>query len=576
MLIEFAPTMVQKNSRVSRKSALTLAQIVKQARDAFSRNALAEAERLGGLWLDMKPHDSDALSLQGVIAVKTQRLDMALDLLQKALSANPRNAQAHAYLGAALLMLNRNEEALPCTRRALVLQPDDVLTLNIHACILGNLNRNQESLAACDRALEIKPDYVEVMVNRGNALAQLDRPDDALDCFEQARRLRPDFVQAINNCANVLKQLRRFEEALQRYDEALKIWPDYAEAAYNRGVALSELGRPEEALASYLRALEINPDYLDARYNLAHCRLQLGDYAQGWKDYESQWQRSLLARNRPALPQPLWLGECSLKGKTILLHAEAGLGDTLQFCRYAEPVAALGARVLLMVQRPLSGLLANVKGAHKVFGQGTRLPKFDYHCPLMSLPGAFGTTDASIPARIPYIHCDAERVARWKKRLGKSAAGRKPRIGLAWSGNPAHNNDRNRSLALSDIAPLLTFDAQWVSLQKEVRATDAAVLAENSHIAHFGGQIKDFSDTAALVEHMDLVIAVDTSVAHLAGAMGKPVWILLPFNPDWRWLLGRDDSPWYPTARLFRQPSMGDWASVIAAVAKALSRRRRF
>jgi hypothetical protein len=272
------------------------------------------------------------------------------------------------------------------------------------------------------------------------------------------------------------------------------------------------------------------------------------------------------------MTQPRWLGVESLKGKTILLQAEAGLGDTIQFCRYVRQVAARGARVLLEVQRPLLKVLANVEGVHKILPKGAKLPKFDYHCPLMSLPGAFNTIQKTIPADIPYLRSDAALATRWQKRLGKKEETRKRRIGLVWSGNPAHANDSNRSVALSDLSPLLLYNAEWVSLQKEVRPGDADWLAGHTEVRHFGEQLRDFADTAALIENVDLVIAVDTSVAHLAGAMGKPLWLLLPFNPDWRWLLKRDDNPWYPTARLFRQPAIGDWGSVIATVSRSLSK----
>ena len=554
-----------------------------QAKDAFERNDFAECERLCRETLEKKSHHPDALTWLGMAAVKTRQLELALEVLPKAAAANPRDAQVHTYLSAAMLMLNRNDDALASTGRALKLKPDDTLTtltLNIRACVLGNLNRNEASLQACDQALKIKPDYAEVLVNRGNALVQLKRPEDALDSFERARRIKPDFAPAINNCATLLTQLKRFGEALQRYDEALKLQPDYAEAAFSRGVILSDLGRPREALKSYLHALKIRPDYLDARCNLAFCRLQLGDFAQGWKDYEAQWEKSKLAGLQPTLNQPLWTGAEPLRGKTLLLYADEGLGDTIQFCRYAQKAKARGARVVLMAQRPLLKLLTGIKGADKVVAKGGRVPKTDYHCPLMKLPGAFNTTLQTIPAAMPYLRSDPARVARWRKRLGGADTGntgKKPRlrIGLAWSGNPAHANDHNRSLALKDILTLLAFDADWVSLQKEVRVSDATVLAQQPQIKHFGEQIKDFSDTAALVEQMDLVIAVDTSVAHLAGAMGKALWILLPFNPDWRWLLKRGDSPWYPTARLFRQPAVGDWVGAIASVEKALGKLRK-
>jgi hypothetical protein len=221
-------------------------------------------------------------------------------------------------------------------------------------------------------------------------------------------------------------------------------------------------------------------------------------------------------------------------------------------------------------------ILSDVEGIHKILPKGARLPKFDYHCPLMSLPGAFKTTLKTIPADIPYLHSEAALVTKWQKRLGKKEKTRKLRIGLAWSGNPAHCNDSNRSVALSDLLPLLEYEAEWVSLQKDIRAGDASLLGQRPDISHFGAQLRDFADTAALLENLDLVIAVDTSVAHLAGAMGKPLWLLLPFNPDWRWLLNRDDSPWYPTARLFRQPAIGDWPGVMEGVRKALAKQRKF
>jgi hypothetical protein len=249
-----------------------------------------------------------------------------------------------------------------------------------------------------------------------------------------------------------------------------------------------------------------------------------------------------------------------LKGKTILLHGEAGYGDTLQFCRYAKLVAAMGARVILEVQPPLAPLLSNLEGTHQVLPKGGTLPAFDYHCPLLSLPLAFKTDLDTIPADIPYINSDAARVAVWRDKLGKKT---KPRIGLVWSGNPKQKNDHNRSLALAELLPLLHDEAEWISLQQEVRAADIELLAQRTEIRHFGEELKDFADTAALIELMDVVVTVCTSVAHLAGAMGKPTWILLCFNADWRWLLDRSDSPWYPTSRLFRQTSIGNWESVV-------------
>ncbi|MEQ1935217.1 MAG: hypothetical protein ABL962_15255, partial [Fimbriimonadaceae bacterium] len=267
--------------------------------------------------------------------------------------------------------------------------------------------------------------------------------------------------------------------------------------------------------------------------------------------------------------QQLWLGNAPLEGKTILLHSEQGYGDTLHFCRYAKLVAALGARVILEVQPTLLPLLANLEGTHQVIPKGDALPHFDYHCPLLSLPLAFKTDLETIPADIPYVFSDTTHAAMWRDKLGKKT---RLRVGLVWSGSPAQANDHNRSIALAQLLPLLHEGVEWISLQQDVRASDAGLLSQRTDIRQFGDQLKDFADTAALVESMDIVVTVCTSVAHLAGAMGKPTWVLLCFNADWRWLLDRADSPWYPTARLFRQPAIGDWTTVISSVSKELAK----
>jgi hypothetical protein len=277
-----------------------------------------------------------------------------------------------------------------------------------------------------------------------------------------------------------------------------------------------------------------------------------------------------LANVRRDFAQPLWLGEFDIAGKTVLLHAEQGLGDTIQFCRYAEKVAARGASVLMEVPPALLSLLAQVEGVRQLIGRGEPLPPFDCHCPLLSLPLAFDTRSDSIPAQVPYLRSEPERVGAWRRRLGD---GKLPRVGLAWSGSATHLNDTNRSIPLEDFARVVCPEAQFVSLQKDVRAADERVLIGRRDVRHLGSELQDFADTAAVIELMDLIVTVDTAVAHLAGAMGKAVWILLPFNPDWRWLLDRDDSPWYPSARLFRQTAHGDWSEVVARLSVELRAR---
>jgi hypothetical protein len=317
------------------------------------------------------------------------------------------------------------------------------------------------------------------------------------------------------------------------------------------------LGRDQDALANYQRALAVRPDYADAHYAESFVRLRLGDFRAGFVKYEWRWRRSELASYRRDLGKPLWLGEASLAGKTILLHAEQGFGDTIHFARYAPLVAQQGATVILEVQPALKELLAPLAGT--IIGRGEKLPAFDCHCPLLSLPLAFRTDLDTIPARGPYIAAATDRVASWRSRISPGRA-----VGIVWCGNPSFRNERNRSMSFADVAPLLrTPGINFVSLNPGLPPDQVAALAELPNVTHVAADFRDFADTAAVIENLGLVVTTDTATAHLAGAMGKPVWIMLSCGPDWRWLMGRDDCPWYPTARLFRQPKPGDWSSVV-------------
>jgi hypothetical protein len=307
----------------------------------------------------------------------------------------------------------------------------------------------------------------------------------------------------------------------------------------------------------------LRPDFAEAHWNEALLSLLTGDFSRGWAKYECRWKKEPLVLSKRNFSQPLWLGADAIDGKTILLHSEQGFGDTIQFCRYVPLVAARGARIILEVQRPLQELMTNLASAAQVISKGDPLPDFDLQCPLLSLPLAFGTRLETIPSAMPYLQTSVQALKDWQARLGPKV---RPRIGVAWSGNPTHKNDQNRSISLRSLLPLLDIEATFVSLQKDIRHDDAAVLKEHSDILQFGDALKNFSDTAALISQLDLVISVDTSVAHLAGALAKPVWVLLPFIPDWRWLLDRDESPWYPTVRLFRQEDTRAWDSVIVRV----------
>jgi len=474
--------------------------------------------------------------------------------------------------------------------------------------LLGYIQQQKKdwprALKFFDRALRVNPDNPSYLINRAATLWALDRFDAALADYGKAAVLDNGNPESHYNLGVALASRMSFDEAVASFNQALALQPDHSNAQICKDKALASLRQtvilvesPEtlvekgyglesqtrytDALACYRAALAIDPECMDARWMETLVSLRLGDFGLGFANYELRWQNPRLKLTKQEYNQELWLGQASLAGKTILLHAEQGYGDTLQFCRYAQllsqPRTVLetqGATVFLLVPAPLKNLLTGLSGVSQLFVGGETLPHFDYHCPLMSLALGLGTKLSNIPANIPYIFSSPDKVKAWQVQLGENTGTKMPpRVGLVWSGNAKHANDLNRSIPLKLMLKLIAdIPAQFVSLQNELRPVDQLTLGQHPKVRHFGNQIKDFSDTAGLLELMDLVICVDTSVAHLAGAMGKPVWLLLPFNADWRWLIGRDDSPWYPTIRLFRQSSAGDWDSVLDRVKQALQK----
>lgn len=421
------------------------------------------------------------------------------------------------------------------------------------------------------RAIAVDPLHAEAYYKRGNALKDQGSLDAAILSYTQAIERKPDYAYAYCNRGVVQQALGRTAEALASYEHAISLEPSDAIAHYNRGLVLQDCFRWRDALESYDRAISINPLYAEAQYNRSLALLFLGDFERGWLSYEWRWQVAarLGIGELRHFTQPLWLGEESIAGKRLLLHSEAGLGDTLQFCRYAAPAAGRGATVYLEVQPPLVELLDHLKGVSRVIAKGSALPAFDYHCPLMSLPLAFETTLQSVPAIVQYLRSDEEKVARG---LSRRAQSRRPRIGLTWSGNPNNPIDRRRSISLVDWAAQLPSEFDYFCLQRDVRETDRTALLSSASIRFFNDDDLDFVNTAALCECMDIVLSVDTSLAHLSASLGKRTWILLPFTPDWRWMQDRDDSPWYPAAKLYRQKAPGDWHEVFARVAADLRR----
>ena len=515
--------------------------------------------------LAIDPKAANAHHNRGFALMKLKRLDDAIAAFDRAIALQPNFAAAHNDRGSALMDQYRLEEALAAYEKALSLNPHAPGNMVNVALILCELQRHAEALAMADTALRLDPQHSSSLIMRTRALLALGRAAEALTTIERVFQADPKSVQAHLWRAAALNLLAQPEAALVAAEQARALAPQDATVHNNYGFALGNLGRLEEALASYDVALTLNPDDRETLWNRALALLVLGRFDEGWLAYEYRNLRhkTLAARK---YPKPIWWGKEPLENQHLYIYWEQGLGDTIQFARYALLAAAAGAKVSLSVQDPLMRLFKDFAPGVKIIGQNEAPTEFDLHCPLMSLPLAFGTRLETIPAfENGYFNAPAEEAAQWYQRLPK---GRR-RIGLVWSGSQIHTNDANRSIRLAKLSALFQPGDVWVSLQKEVREADRAALAA-SGVMDVSAALGDFADTSALIANLDLVISVDTSVAHLAGALGKPTWVMLPFAPDFRWLLDREDSPWYPKMRLFRQSHAGDWDGVVARIGEAL------
>lgn len=562
---------------------------------AHQRGQSEEAARVYAFILDKNPQHADALHFSGVLKlqggateagielirralsispnptmrcnlanglIKQQRYPEALEQLQISVAQDPKNAATHTNLGLVLANLQKPEEAIRAHRKALSLQPNFPEALNNLGNAQRALRQFREALESYDKALHFNSRHINALNNRGLALAALGRGEEALASYDAALAIRPNYPEALNNKGTVLREAGRPDAALECYAKALALRPDYVEAMYNRANALGAANRQAEALQAYREVLALQPAHADAHWNAALTSLLSGDFKAGWAGYHWRWKMPLAEAPRYA-DRPCWSGTEDLHDRSILVWAEQGLGDTIQFCRLAHNLHARGAWVWLEVQPSLAGLLQKSLAPDiQVFARGASAPVTDFHCPLLDLPGALELRLDNIPATLPYLHAAPQRCADWQSRI--EFQGR--RIGIVCSGNPKLANDRRRSIPLQTFAPLLGENTRLYLLQKDCRAADEAWMREAPGIIDLRSQLDDFEDTAAIIAGLDLVISVDTSVAHLAGALGRPVWILLPTLPDWRWLCDRNDSPWYPGARLFRQGAQEDWATVIQRI----------
>ncbi|MBF0108943.1 MAG: tetratricopeptide repeat protein [Magnetococcales bacterium] len=541
--------------------------------------ALGRALKEEGAWVEARQACLDALALSpedpevwftlGLIDIQTRSFPEAEEHLKKCLSLRPEFPEALCNLGLVFLESNRVSEAIGFLQEAIALKPDDSAALSNLGAACQEQGRYEEAIDLYSRALAFKPDVAEIFSNMGYALQELGRLDEAVASLMRAVALSPDDPAAWNNLGNVYKQLGRHDEALAAYQRALRIAPDHPEVHANVGALHLELGRWDEALHWFGRVLEIKPDHPEGHLGLGLYHLTMGDLESGWNDYEWRWRTRNFIHHGHS--QPLWMGE-PLPGKTLLIHCEQGYGDGIQFIRLVPEARRIsGAKgVVLFCPEPLSRLFATMAGIDVRTSRREDLPQCDVQVPLLSLPHRLKTTLATIPAPIPYLAADPALVRVFRDRLALYPGFK---VGIAWRGNPRHKNDRQRSMDPALFLPLAALPGCClVNLQMDVTPTERALFAPCHPFVDVSGMVRDFADTAAVLANLDLVIAVDTAVIHLAGAMGRRAWLLLPHVADWRWLRDRSDSPWYPGLRLLRQGTMGDWRACIDRVADDLKK----
>jgi tetratricopeptide (TPR) repeat protein len=545
--------------------------LLDQAVALHGQGRLAEAERLYAQILAADPNQLDARHMLGVLRAQQGRNAEALELIAPVTAAQPGNALAWANHGNVLNALGRYDPALESFDRALALQPQQAEAWNNRGIALSRLGQLDAALESYDRALSVNPAFAMALNNRGLALQGLRRLDAALACYERALALAPQYPQAEANRADALQLLCRYDEAVTGYDRALALDPGYAGAWNNRGLALQNLKRLDAAMDSFRRAAALTPLVPEPHLNQGLCHLLQQDFAAGWPLFEWRKQMADLREGRD-YDQPLWTGAQDIAGKTLFVYIERGLGDAIQFYRYAALAQTRGARVIVSLNDPLLALMQNAVPQVTMIGLNQVPEVFDYHISMMSLPLALGNP---IPATDRYLAAQPARVAQWKDRLGDHGL----RIGIAWQGNDTVMGAEGKSFPLTALAPIAKIPgARLINLQKNAGAEQLDHLPVGMTVERydFDEGHDAFLDSAAILENLDLVIACDTALAHLAGALGVPAWIGLKHVPEWRWFLDRADSPWYPSLRLFRQAAPGDWDSVFAAMtAELISRSRR-
>jgi tetratricopeptide (TPR) repeat protein len=584
---------------------MTPDQALNAAIDHHRAGRFADAEQIYSKILAAQPNNAMATQLLGAVAYQTGRLDIAIDLFHRALRLNPDDADAWYTLANALRDSGRLDQAIAAYQRAIQLQPENIAACNNLGNALRDTGRLDEAIAVLQRAIQIKPhvavshhnlaialeqtnqldaaiasyrraielqpDYGNARLNLANVMIKKGDLNSAIDNLRQTIQRLPDFAQAHANLGSAFINARRLNDAIASLQRAIELNPTYAEAHSNLGIALREIGQLDQSITSMQRAIQLRPDLAGAHYNLSLALLARGDFQQGWEEYEWRWKypTSQPTLSPQTFAQPLWDGT-PLQARTLLIHAEQGFGDAIQFVRYLPLAVQRGGKIIFQCRPELQRLFQTIPGGCEIIARGQPLPPFDLHCPLLSLPRIFRTTLTTIPSTVPYLSPEPQLVEAWSRTLGP--ADRPLRIGLAWAGNPQFAMDQTRSISLQQLAAFAAVQGvKFFGLQKDPAAQHAKHPPAGLKLVDLGPQLKDFADTAAVMSLLDLIITTDTSVPHLAGALGEPVWVMLQFVPDFRWLVDRPDSPWYPSMRLFRQPAPGDWDSVIAQVVEALS-----
>ncbi len=544
----------------------------KKALEQYKAGELRETEKICKNIYCTDPGYSPALHLLGMVAYQKGRYDVAANLMGAAVQIRPDIAFYHKDLGNLSLSQNRIDEAILCFRNVLRLDPNFVEAYYLLSVALIKKDLLDEALQSLLIALKLKPDYTDALYQVGFIFGEQNKPDEAISCFEKLIEMEPARTEALFALGAALGSMDREDEAIDCYRKVLRIAPGHVYALNNLGLLLKEQGEIAQAMDMYQKAIEISPDLAGPHWNLSHVLLLTGCLEAGWKEFEWRLEKPdwRMANLRPC-KVPLWTGE-SFSGKTLYIHDEQGLGDTIQFVRYLPMVKARGGNIIFETQETMIGLFKNFLGIDRLIPCSTDgvLPTdMDLYAPLLSLPTIFNTSLDTIPDTVPYLHADADKAGCWKKRL----AGDGFKVGIVWAGGPKNPNDRNRSCRLRHFAAISGIGTvRLIGIQKGEAAEQVRDLPPGMAVINYGPELEDFTDTMGLIENLDLIIAVDTAVAHLAGAMGKPVWLVLTFAHHWPWLLNRTDSPWYPTMRIYRQKKKGDWASVFQEIKTGLNK----